>query len=115
MGFSAYWAAPWSLSEASLNCAIRIVVLLLLAYFVQRTASQAITLRREVRNLKGILPICSFCKNIRDPKGVWHPLETYISKRSQAEFSHGLCPGCAKENYGDIFDEDLDALPSAQQ
>lgn len=48
----------------------------------------------EIRTLKGILPICSSCKKIRDKQGVWHPLEAYISHHSEADFSHGICPEC---------------------
>ena len=50
---------------------------------------------RELKALKGILPICSFCKKIRDDKGYWNQIEAYISEHSEAEFSHGMCPECA--------------------
>jgi CheY-like chemotaxis protein len=52
---------------------------------------------KELKALKGILPICSFCKKIRDDKGYWNQLEAYISEHSEAEFSHGMCPECAKK------------------
>jgi hypothetical protein len=58
----------------------------------------------EVRYLSGLLPICSGCKKIRDDAGYWTKLETYISRHSGAQFSHGLCPECAKIMYPDIFD-----------
>lgn len=48
----------------------------------------------EVKTLKGILPICSYCKKIRDDEGQWHQLEKYISNRSDSEFSHGICGDC---------------------
>jgi len=48
----------------------------------------------NVRQLEGIIPICMYCKNIRDDKESWHQLETYISKHSEAMFSHGICPEC---------------------
>ena len=48
----------------------------------------------HVKQLQGILPICSYCKKIRDDQDYWHTLETYVSARSEAEFSHGICPGC---------------------
>jgi hypothetical protein len=50
--------------------------------------------------LEGILPICSFCKKIRRPDGEWEGLEVYISERSTAQFSHGLCTTCEREHYG---------------
>ena len=58
----------------------------------------------EVKSLRGILPICSHCKKIRDDQGCWQYLETYISDRSEADFSHGICPDCISEFYPE-FDE----------
>ncbi|MCG8572704.1 MAG: cache domain-containing protein [Spirochaetes bacterium] len=60
----------------------------------------------EVKQLKGLLPICSNCKKIRDDEGYWSQIETYISKRSAAEFSHGICPDCAKKIYPEVDIED---------
>jgi tetratricopeptide (TPR) repeat protein len=54
---------------------------------------------REVRTLSGLLPICAHCKKIRDDDGYWQQLEGYISKHSEATFSHGICPHCAEELY----------------
>jgi DNA-binding response OmpR family regulator len=51
-------------------------------------------IQKEVRALHGILPTCSNCKKIRDENGAWHAIEAYISQRSEAMFSHGLCPDC---------------------
>jgi len=53
----------------------------------------------EVETLKGLLPICSHCKKIRDEDGSWHELEEYISRTSELTFSHGICPQCRKELY----------------
>ena len=53
----------------------------------------------EVKALQGIIPICASCKNIRDDDGYWQGVESYIASRSQAEFSHGLCPGCVEKLY----------------
>ncbi|THB74696.1 MAG: hypothetical protein D3926_21500 [Desulfobacteraceae bacterium] len=55
----------------------------------------------EVHQLSGLLPICAQCKKIRDDKGYWQQVETYIQNHSQAEFSHGLCPACLEAMYGD--------------
>ena len=52
--------------------------------------------------LEGILPVCSFCKNIRVEKQ-WVKIERYIRDRSEADFSHSICPECAKQNYGIKF------------
>ncbi len=54
----------------------------------------------NVRTLKGLIPICSHCKKIRDDKGYWNILESYIQKHSDASFSHGLCPDCSDKLYG---------------
>lgn len=53
----------------------------------------------KVRTLSGLLPICSSCKKIRDDQGYWNQIERYISKHSTAEFTHGICPECAKKLY----------------
>ncbi len=56
----------------------------------------------EVKTLRGILPLCSFCKKIRDDKGYWEQVDVYIYKHLQADISHSLCPECAKEHYSDL-------------
>ena len=56
----------------------------------------------EINSLKGLLPICMSCKKIKDDEGYWNQLEVYISSHSRADFSHGLCPGCAQEMYGQL-------------
>ena len=60
----------------------------------------------KISTLRGLLPICAACKKIRDDKGYWNQIEIYISKHTEAEFSHGICPDCAKELYGE-FGENL--------
>jgi hypothetical protein len=55
-----------------------------------------------VERLEGLLAICSFCKNIRNANGEWEPLETYISKRSEAQFSHSFCPTCLERYYPQV-------------
>ncbi|GEM_PF-1036513 len=54
----------------------------------------------KVRTLSGMLPICSHCKKIRDDKGYWNQIESFIRDHSEAEFSHGMCPECAEKLYG---------------
>jgi CheY-like chemotaxis protein len=56
----------------------------------------------EVRTLHGLLPICMDCKKIRDDGGYWNQLESYISRHTDAEFSHGLCPDCFDRRRSDI-------------
>ena len=51
----------------------------------------------QVRTLRGLIPICAWCKRIRNGEGYWQQLEAYISDHSEADFTHGMCPDCAKE------------------
>jgi hypothetical protein len=60
---------------------------------------------KEIKTLRGFLPICASCKKIRDDKGYWTQLETYISEHSGAEFTHGLCPECVTKLYGLHYEE----------
>ena len=55
----------------------------------------------RIKTLSGLLPICAVCKKIREDKGYWNQIESYIQKHSDAEFSHGMCPGCSDKLYGD--------------
>jgi len=56
----------------------------------------------EIKQLRGLLPICANCKAIRDDKGVWNQLEAYVQDHSAALFSHGICTKCAQELYPDL-------------
>ena len=56
----------------------------------------------NVKQLTGLLPICSHCKKIRDDKGYWNQIEVYIDQHSEARFSHGICQECAKKYYPDF-------------
>lgn len=55
-----------------------------------------------IKVLNGLLPICAKCKKIRDKDGKWHNIESYISRNSEAEFTHGLCPDCIEELYPEL-------------
>jgi len=56
----------------------------------------------EVKTLRGFLPICASCKKIRDDEGYWQQIEKYIQERSEAKFSHGICPECADHLYPEL-------------
>lgn len=68
---------------------------------------QAIREREEalaqIKILQGFLPICSSCKKIRDDQGAWSQMEVYIRNHSEAQFSHGLCPDCARKLYPKFY------------
>jgi PAS domain S-box-containing protein len=59
----------------------------------------------KVKALSGMLPICSSCRKIRDDKGYWQQIELYIRDHSEAEFTHGICPDCARKIYGKYYKE----------
>lgn len=71
-----------------------------------RVAARILGLRRELKRLEGLLPICSYCKRIRDDAGAWNSLEVYITDRSDARFSHGICEDC----YATVIQPQLDSL-----
>ncbi len=56
----------------------------------------------EIKTLRGMIPICAYCKKIRDDEGFWEQVEVYIQGHSEAVFSHGICPDCAKEVYAEL-------------
>jgi streptogramin lyase len=64
----------------------------------------------QVKTLSGLLPICSYCKKIRDDKGYWNQIDAYISEHSDADISHGICPRCAAKYYPDLdlYDDEPD-------
>ena len=55
---------------------------------------------RTVRTLEGLLPICMYCKSIRDDAGAWASVEGYVTKRAKVAFSHGICPDCYTKHFG---------------
>lgn len=76
-----------------LVCAvITIVVLFLVNIAIKRYQT-------KIDTLKGIVPICSFCKQVRDDKGYWNQVEAYFAEHTDAEFSHGICPSCMEKHY----------------
>lgn len=66
---------------------------------LQRVERDFLSSVKEVKILKGIIPICLYCKGIRDDRGAWNKLEEYISEHSDAQFSHGICEKCLREHY----------------
>jgi hypothetical protein len=57
----------------------------------------------EVETLRGLLPICAYCKKIRDDKGYWNHIEAYLGKHAHTEFTHTMCPECVKQFYPDLW------------
>lgn len=67
----------------------------------QRLTSELKSALEEIKQLSGLLPICANCKKIRDDKGYWNRLESYIERHSDVSFSHGMCPECSDKLYGE--------------
>jgi uncharacterized membrane protein YccC len=83
---------------------ITIWVAAILVFLYKRAEEERRVLVRQlqdalanIKTLRGLLPICAWCKKIRDDHGYWNQLETYIGAHSDAEFTHGLCPACAQK------------------
>jgi response regulator RpfG family c-di-GMP phosphodiesterase len=68
---------------------------------LQRRAAELEAALSQVKLLEGIIPVCMYCKKIRDDEQLWHNMELYIMEHSQAEFSHGICPACFDKHFGD--------------
>jgi CheY-like chemotaxis protein len=60
---------------------------------------------KEIKTLQGLLPICAWCKKIRDDKGYWKNLETYIHENTDAAFTHGICPKCMKKVERELYEK----------
>jgi PAS domain S-box-containing protein len=60
----------------------------------------------QVRTLRGLLPICANCKRIRDDQGYWRGVEEYVAEHSDADFTHGICPDCARKLYPELFEDE---------
>jgi hypothetical protein len=96
-----YHGLPVSMPVALFTLFNRCLVIVLVVYLIHRIATQNRELARKVNVLEGILPICGFCKKIRDSEDRWQPLEKYISAKSEAQFSHCCCPECMRKHYGE--------------
>ncbi len=87
---------------------ISIIIAFITTFLVLQTKKQLVEERNnlveafvEIKTLRGIIPICSHCKQIRDDKGMWNKIEEYIHAHSEASFSHGICPSCIAKYYSD--------------
>jgi hypothetical protein len=93
------WKVPISWALPAADVAVDAIVLLAMAQVIAYARRQ----RREIHVLQGMLPICGFCKRIRDESGGWLQLERYIAERSEAEFTHTFCPDCGRAHYGGLM------------
>lgn len=88
-------------SDFSLIAALSILITGKIGHELSAKTAELKKALEEIKQLQGILPICSRCKKIRDDNGYWNQVETYIEKHTDALFSHGICKPCADELYGD--------------
>ena len=87
-------AADAIVFESLISAVVRVLVLALVGWWVAGAGEAQRALSHEVEMLEGLLPICSYCKKIRDDQGDWQALEKYIQERSDATFTHGVCETC---------------------
>ena len=88
-------AGPDELYAAMLAAVVRAVLIVPICMWISGVAASQRALRVENALLRGLLPICSYCKKIRDGEGDWQVLEKYIEERTDATFTHGICESCA--------------------
>ena len=100
LSFFLRWPLASTWLVAVTDSVIDIVILTATAFLVEKLVRQ----ERQLRVLEGLLPICSFCKRIRDEEGDWRQMEQYIAARSSARFSHTFCPECGRRHYPDLTD-----------
>jgi ABC-type sugar transport system permease subunit len=100
-------------SSILLQAFIRVIIFILVAGVItylslmhKKTLAEKEALVKElhgaldkINTLSGLIPICSWCKKIRNDQGYWQTVEHYIAEHSQAEFTHGMCPDCAKKYF----------------
>ena len=80
----------------------------------ERLVNELQTALNEIKTLSGLIPICASCKKVRDDKGFWNQIEVYVRDRSNAEFSHGICPDCSERLYAKYHQEKHDQPSTAE-
>jgi DNA-binding response OmpR family regulator len=108
-GASDYLTKPFDLDELSARLGVGRRVVELQHHLAERVAELEQTLA-QVKRLQGLIPICAWCKKVRDDRNYWQQVEEYIGQHSEARFSHGICPECFAERSGEV---DIDALDRA--
>lgn len=95
------WEPPGTFAHVALNASVRAGILILIVLLIRRTR-RAGELERELAVLRGMLPICMYCKRIQDAEGHWQPVEQFVGARSGAAFTHRVCPICT-DTHRDVF------------
>ncbi|PJA27591.1 MAG: response regulator [candidate division Zixibacteria bacterium CG_4_9_14_3_um_filter_46_8] len=104
-GADDYIAKPFDMAElkARINVGQRIVNLEL---SLQTKVVELQKALDNIKQLRGIIPICAWCKKIRDDKNYWQNVETYVASNSNADFSHLICPECSEKYFGELMKEE---------
>ena len=100
LSFFLRWELPSSWALEWIDTGVDVAVLVGVSGLIHYITRQ----QRQIRVLEGMLPICAFCKRIRDEGGHWRQLESYITRRSHAQFSHTYCEECAQKHYPEYMD-----------
>lgn len=95
LGLFWVWDFPPVWATEGIHGVIGCLVFISFALMIYRLRCQA----DDIRQLRRTLPVCTFCKKVRDTEGVWHEIDSYISSQSNSRFSCGLCPSCLTERY----------------
>ena len=91
---------PHHLSSAQKSALTALARLVMTELELKRLSINLAEAVASVRTLTGLLPICSWCRKVRDDQGYWEQVEMYVQKHSDATFTHGLCPDCARNHFG---------------
>ncbi|WP_395742860.1 hypothetical protein [Prosthecobacter sp.] len=102
------WGIPYTLPVAIVNAVLRLAILYLITFLCGKLSEQTQALRARVRTLEGLLPTCSYCKDIRDENGEWQQIEDYVASRSEARFTHGICPKCVTKHFSAVINRELE-------
>jgi sigma-B regulation protein RsbU (phosphoserine phosphatase) len=105
-GANDYVTKPFDHEELEARIGVGVQVVQLQSELAQRVSELEVALA-QVQQLQGLLPICSYCKRIRDDQDYWHQVERYIGCHANVRFSHGICPDCWKEVVEPEFHKEL--------
>lgn len=103
-GADDFVAKPFAVGELQARVNVGRRVLGIKAELAERVRALEATLE-HVQRLEGLLPICSYCKNIRDKENAWHSVEEYVTQRTEASFSHSICPSCYQQHMAPLMAE----------
>jgi CheY-like chemotaxis protein len=100
-GANDYLAKPFNAGELLARVGVGRLIIELQDSLADKIEEQRLALE-QIKTLRGIVPICASCKKIRDDEGYWNQVEVYVMERTEAEFSHGICPECRARLYPDL-------------